>query len=368
MASAKQWPFSTPRRPPRRSSCAMRREELWRRDGRWTSSALDVSYVEGERRWELSVLDRDWRVDRFDLETGAALGSLQVPRPTFTSQPARRLVRLSVRRVPRTKRFCTRGMFSAESPVRWAWARAVAAGSRRTGDGLASQQRTLREMGDQFQKLCAAGEANATPPPADAPLGLLSERLANVLPHGMGLAGGSLRFVDISGPQPRGDDDRGRPSRDLRRARQRVANRSRRPARGGSRWDADHGGDGQRLGAGSGRRRVVVAERCRALAALARREDLDAHRRDPGRICGGHALVDLDGDGSDEVLVGTQDGWLRVYSAALELLFEWSAGDLNAGVNGALFAVKVPGGVRAAFAVSGGFRVIEISRQAAFGK
>ena len=70
-------------------------EQLWRRDGRWTSSALDVSYVAAERRWELSVLDRNWQVDRFDFETGAVLGSLPVRRPTFTQSPARRLVRLS---------------------------------------------------------------------------------------------------------------------------------------------------------------------------------------------------------------------------------------------------------------------------------
>jgi hypothetical protein len=82
----------------------------------------------------------------------------------------------------------------------------------------------------------------------------------------------------------------------------------------------------------------------------------------PAGYVTGTALVDLNGDDSDEVIVGTQDGWLRVYSPALELLFEWSAGDLNVGVNGALFAVKVPEGARAAFAVSGGFRVVEISR------
>jgi hypothetical protein len=76
----------------------------------------------------------------------------------------------------------------------------------------------------------------------------------------------------------------------------------------------------------------------------------------------GTALVDLDGDDSDEVIVGTQDGWLRVYSPALELLFEWSAGGLSVGVNGALFAVKTSQGARAAFAVSGGFQVVEISR------
>ncbi len=76
----------------------------------------------------------------------------------------------------------------------------------------------------------------------------------------------------------------------------------------------------------------------------------------------GTALVDLDGDGSDEVVVGTQDGRLRVYSSALGLLFERSAGDLNVGVNGALFAVETSQGARAALAVSGGFRVVEISR------
>jgi hypothetical protein len=239
----------------------------------------------------------------------------------------------------------------------------------RTGDGLASQQRTLLEMGDPFQKLCAAGEANATPPPADAPLGLLSKRLANVLPHGMGLAGGSLRFVDISGPRSHAVMTTGggqvaiyavpgNASR-IDPVAQRVVDLA------GTQTTAATGNV-------AGRAVVAVGSWLRNAAGhslhLLDAKTLTPIAAIPAGYVAGTALVDLDGDGSDEVLVGTQDGWLRVYSAALELLFEWSAGDLNAGVNGALFAVKVPGGVRAAFAVSGGFRVIEISRQAAFGK
>ena len=346
------------------------REELWRREGRWTSSALDVSYVASERRWELSVLDRDWRVDRFDLETGAALGSLPIPRPTFTSQPARRLVRLSGAPSPAYEAFLYEGDVLGREPG------AMGVGTRcggwvaaRTGDGLASQQRTLLELGDQFQKLCAAGEANATPLPADAPLGLLSERIANVLPHGMGLAGGSLRFADISGPRSHAVLTTGGGqvaiyavpgnASGIDPVAQRVVDLA------GTQTTAATGNV-------AGRAVVAVGSWLRNAAGhslhLLDAKTLTPIAAIPAGYVAGLALVDLDGDGSDEVLVGTQDGWLRVYSAALQLLFEWSAGDLNAGVNGALFVVQVPAGARAAVAVSGGFRVIEISGQAAIGR
>jgi pimeloyl-ACP methyl ester carboxylesterase len=339
-------------------------EPLWRRDGRWTSSALDVSYVAAEQRWELSVLDRNWQVDRFDLETGAVLGSLQLRRPTFTQSPARRLVRLSGAPDPTYEAFLYEGDVFGRDPG------AMGVGTRcggwvvaHTGDGLASQQRTLLEKGDQFQKLCAAGEADPTKPLAEAPLGLLSERFANVLPHGMGLAGGSLRFVDISGPRSHVVMTTG----GGQVASYAVQGSS-------SRIDpvpqcvVDIAGTQTSLATGNVSGRAVVV-----VGSWLRNEEghslqlLDASTLTPiAAIAAGYvlgtALVDLDGDGSDEVVVGTQDGWLRVYSSSLELLFEWSAGDLNVGVNGALFAVETSQGVRVAFAVSGGFRVVEISR------
>jgi hypothetical protein len=71
--------------------------------------------------------------------------------------------------------------------------------------------------------------------------------------------------------------------------------------------------------------------------------------------------TDLDGDGLDEGLVGTEDGFLRAYSEDLALLLEWSAGDLNAGDNGALFAAPTADGTLVVFAVTGGFRVLRIA-------
>jgi hypothetical protein len=344
--------------------CNAAGEQLWRRDGRWTSSALDVSYVAAQRRWELSVMNRNWQVDRFNLETGAALGSLQVPRPTFTKLPARRLVRLSGAPSPTYEAFLYEGDVFGRDPG------AMGVGTRcggwvvaRSGDGLACQQRTLLEMGDHFQKLCAAGEADPTKPLAEAPLGLLSERIANVLPRGMGLAGGSLRFVDISGPRSHVVMTTGGGQIAIY-AVQGQASRIDPVAQ----CAVDIAGTQTTLATGnvSGRAVVAVGSWLRNAAGhslhLLDASTLTPIAAIPAGYVMGTALIDLDDDGTDEVIVGTQDGWLRVYSAALDLLFEWSAGDLNVGVNGALLAVKGPGGARAAFAVSGGFRVVEISR------
>ncbi len=74
----------------------------------------------------------------------------------------------------------------------------------------------------------------------------------------------------------------------------------------------------------------------------------------------GVALVDLDRDGLHEILVGTQDGWLRAYDQAGAEVLAWSAGDASVGENGALYAVRLEDETVVAVAVAGGWRVLSI--------
>ena len=100
------------------------------------------------------------------------------------------------------KRSCTKGMFSDAIPARWGSAHAVAAGSWPTR-ATASQVSSARcsRWATNFKSSALRARQIPPSPSPRRQLGLLSERIANVLPHGMGLAGGSLRFVDISGPR-----------------------------------------------------------------------------------------------------------------------------------------------------------------------
>lgn len=83
------------------------------------------------------------------------------------------------------------------------------------------------------------------------------------------------------------------------------------------------------------------------------------HAFDAGHVLG-VALADVNDDGIDDILTGTVDGWLRAYALSGEMIFEWSAGDLSLGENGALFAVNIQGRTLVVAAVAGGWRVIEI--------
>ena len=72
------------------------------------------------------------------------------------------------------------------------------------------------------------------------------------------------------------------------------------------------------------------------------------------------ALADVDHDGATDILTGTQDGWLRAWDTDGGLIFEWSAGDLNLGENGALQIYEGEAQTLVAVAVTGGWRVLEI--------
>jgi hypothetical protein len=66
-------------------------------------------------------------------------------------------------------------------------------------------------------------------------------------------------------------------------------------------------------------------------------------------------------DGLDEVIVGTQDGYLKAFDLQGEELLKWSAGDFQMAENGAIFTHQDGDQTLVAFAVAGGFRVVAIA-------
>ena len=74
----------------------------------------------------------------------------------------------------------------------------------------------------------------------------------------------------------------------------------------------------------------------------------------------GVAMADINRDGSDEILVGTQDGYLRAFNLQGQKVLEWAVGDFQLAENGAIFAYDDGEKIVVAFAVAGGFRVLAI--------
>jgi hypothetical protein len=72
------------------------------------------------------------------------------------------------------------------------------------------------------------------------------------------------------------------------------------------------------------------------------------------------ALANVNRDAEPEIIVGTQDGFLKVYSLRGELHTQWSVGDLHLGESGSLQVRQHDGHAVVAFPVTGGFRVIEV--------
>lgn len=72
------------------------------------------------------------------------------------------------------------------------------------------------------------------------------------------------------------------------------------------------------------------------------------------------ALANVNREAEPEIIVGTQDGFLKVYSLAGELLTEWSIGDLHLSESGSLQVRQYEGYAVVAFPVTGGFRVVRV--------
>lgn len=72
------------------------------------------------------------------------------------------------------------------------------------------------------------------------------------------------------------------------------------------------------------------------------------------------AFVDLDNDGALEVLVGTQDGFLKAFERDGSPLMTWSLGDLHLGEGGSLHVHRDGDKHVAAFPVTGGVRVVRL--------
>jgi hypothetical protein len=83
------------------------------------------------------------------------------------------------------------------------------------------------------------------------------------------------------------------------------------------------------------------------------------HSFDAGHVLA-VALANVNSDDELEVLVGTQGGFLKVFSQEGRLLGEWSTGDLHLGEAGSLQVQQYDGHAVVAFPVTGGLRVLEV--------
>jgi len=332
-------------------------QTLWETRGRDTSPAMDVSFIDNSGQWELSVMNHGWSVDRFDLLSGAPLGSTGSLRPSFAVMPPRRLVRDATAAVPRYEAFLHHGDVLGEGPG------AIRVGTR-CGAWVAShsiddEQLTLLASTDRVFQNCAWDESNKQIPSGTP--GLISERIGGSLANPASQPTGALRFVDVTEPSSHAVMTTGGGQIALY-------------AVAGGNWNTypvpvatvDLAGTQTTLAVGKGNNGAILSvgswlrnaqNHSLHLLEAATLKPLAAI--DAGFVTSTE-LLDVNGDGIDEVLAGTHDGMLRVYDQELKLLAEWSAGDLNLGENGALLGAVTSKGPVVAFAVNGGFRVLRI--------
>lgn len=320
--------------------------------GRATTPALDVFVDASLGIAELSVLSSDWEIERFDLLTGDFLGAIQYPNIVGPNRKARGLARTSpVTAVSSYAPFLSDGV--AVGPLRVA----TRCGRWVVSDSLTSEQGSLfsPSHSDERTATCALfdwGAPALVPPPAavriSEPLGeplALSEdsdvALANLL--------GELTIL-LSSPG----------GQVARYPASSIINTT----KGDISPTASHDVAGTFTTLAANETQVVVGSYLpdddgNTVHILAADAMHALHAFDAGHVLG-VALADVNEDGIDDILTGTVDGWLRAYDLSGEMIFEWSAGDLSVGENGALFAVNIQGRTLVVAAVAGGWRVIEI--------
>ena len=316
--------------------------------GRNTSSALDLFVDEREGIYELSVMGRDWSIERFDLFTGHQLGSTDWPRPIDGTRAARSLSRVDDGTDWTSyEPFLTDGDMLGDS-IRLA---------TRCGRWVASthiqyEQGTIATDTNPARACADAewGDAAAHPPE----LAVMSELLGDPIAF---QEGSDLIVAEIDGE----------PNVLMSSPGGQVARYSLTSAlQGGTSIRPDvvtaTAGTHTTLAAND---EVVVVGSLLAGSDGATLHVLDAStldvvaRIDAGSVLG-VALVDIDRDGWTDVVTGTQNGWLRGWSTDGRPLFEWSAGDFALGENGALFAWQDDRETIVAAAVAGGWRVLSI--------
>ena len=239
---------------------------------------------------------------------------------------------------------------------------ATRCGSWIASTSLIDEQGHLFHHGDLFQRHCAASEWGNTVPPMPG-FTILSERIGSSSAV-FGQQMGALRFVDIDGPRSHVVMSTAGGQVALFSASQATQNLDT-PAV--PQRVADVAGTITSLAVGARGVEPVVAvgswfpAQDGASVHLLAADTLDVLAAiDAGPVLG-VAMADLDRDGIDEVLVGTQDGYLKAFDLQGEELLQWSAGDFQMAENGAIFTHQDGDQTLVAFAVAGGFRVVAIA-------
>ncbi|MDP7040526.1 MAG: hypothetical protein QGI45_15315 [Myxococcota bacterium] len=328
--------------------------------GRATTPALDV-YMDNDMSFpELSVMNRAWNIERFNLHTGAVLGSVAWPKPEGAILSPRRLVRTgSAAETESYAPFLSDGdMLTQNIRV------ATRCGGWIATTSIAEEQGHLAHNGDTHQQSCASSEWGALLPPSTG-FSIRSERIGSTSgEHGQQT--GALRFVDISGPHSHAimstaggqlalySATQAAGSGDIPVAPEKVV---------------DVGGTITSLAVGQDLDAPIIA-----LGSWLAAEDggtlhlLSAPSLEVRAVIEagpvlGVAMADINRDGSDEILVGTQDGYLRAFNLQGLKVLEWAAGDFQLAENGAIFAYDDGEKIVVAFAVAGGFRVLAIASE-----
>jgi len=318
-------------------------------DGRNTSSALDLYVDELDGIYELSVMNRDWTIERFDLFTGDAEGTTAWPMPLASVRAARGLSR-----VDSGTDWTSYQPFLSNGDLFGAIRLATRCGRWVASTHIQYEQGSIGlDTSPTSSSGCAAAEwGGAISQPPDLPL--MSEPLGEALAFN---EGSDLVVAEMdSEPSVVMSSPGGQVARyslsTIMSAREAVSPDEVSELAGTHTTlaaSADLVVVGSLL-AGSDGSTLHVLDPLTL--------ELDAHF-DAGSVLG-VALVDLDRDGDTDILTGTQDGWLRGWSTDGTLLFEWSAGDFALGDNGALHAWQDDHETIVAAAVSGGWRVLSI--------
>ncbi|MEQ1568818.1 MAG: hypothetical protein ABMA64_24485 [Myxococcota bacterium] len=330
--------------------------ELYAERGRALSPAMDLYASAEEGVYELSVMDRSWNIERFDLFDGTALGSVPYPSPLEAYRAPRGLARIDAGTGAGSYQpFLTDGTLFAGS-IRVA---------ERCGSWVAStsfvEEQASVSIAPAAADLIACALAEWGGKEIQAPaLRLVSEKLGERLAlvdsgdiEVLDFAGSSHAILSSPGGQVARYDvntvlarpDRVKPdvARDLAGTVTSLAT--------ASTGDAGLIAVGSWLATVDGATlQLLDAETLEVLLAI-----------DAGPVLG-VALVDLDFDGVDDLVAGTQDGYVRAYDQQGTELLEWSAGDLGVGENGALFAHRTEDETILVAAVAGGWRVLSITR------
>jgi hypothetical protein len=333
--------------------------------GNGIAPAMDIFHNPDTGRDELSVLTnhyQTWRITRYDLHTGTQIGA-PIQRP-YALPPGRTRRPNRLVRTARDFAWSSYEIFLNDGAV---FANAVRVATR-CGRWFASASLAHEQL-HHFREY-EAGRENCTLEWPHIPVGLtnpgdimLSERVGT----GEGTLGaqrGGLRFIDLDGPESHflmstaggnvalfGTDAAintpiGTPVSPLHLAQV-----------GGQTTSLATGGDGDSA--------VAVLGSWMPAADGATIHVMDPHTLsvrhsfDAGPVLA-VALANVNSDAEPEIIVGTQDGFLKVYSMLGELHTQWSVGDLHLGEGGSLQVRQHDGYAVVAFPVTGGFRVVEV--------